>query len=245
MKLLNQYDQSTKNTLFDLYCDGDERIRKEKFEFLTKATDVLLVYDSDGLDERGNLIKDRVMKINEYLRSKGLITWVRPDHESRGKNVLDFRNSIEDGIKHTQCVLVIMTKRYLNKITEEDNVPIDTDILKSNIEATEAENNRFKKVRRAIKDRNIAEVSWNLLEICIDDLEATEKWSFTFIGADIDAWRIGRMLNIKMNKSVSIAKRNMKKSMSSLSDAMDMYMSMKSTGGKFDFLMNEKEENEE
>jgi hypothetical protein len=79
----------------------------------------------------------------------------------------------------------------------------------------------------------------------IDDLEATEKWSFTFIGADIDAWRIGRMLNIKMNKSVSIAKRNMKNSMSSLSDAMDMYMSMKSTGGKFDFLMNEKEENEE
>jgi uncharacterized protein YegL len=79
----------------------------------------------------------------------------------------------------------------------------------------------------------------------IDDLEATEKWSFTFIGADIDAWRIGRMLNIKMNKSVSIAKRNMKKSMSSLSDAMEMYMSIKSTGGKFDFLMNEKEENEE
>jgi uncharacterized protein YegL len=79
----------------------------------------------------------------------------------------------------------------------------------------------------------------------IDDLEATEKWSFTFIGADIDAWRIGRMLNIKMNKSVSIAKRNMKNSMSSLSDAMDMYMSMKGTGGKFDFLMNEKEENEE
>ena len=79
----------------------------------------------------------------------------------------------------------------------------------------------------------------------IDDLEATEKWSFTFIGADIDAWRIGRMLNIKMNKSVSITKRNMKKSMSSLSDAMEMYMSMKSTGGKFDFLMNEKEENEE
>lgn len=35
-----------------------------------------------------------------------------------------------------------------------------------------AENNRcFKKVRKAIKDRNIAEVSWNLLEICIDDLE--------------------------------------------------------------------------
>jgi hypothetical protein len=79
----------------------------------------------------------------------------------------------------------------------------------------------------------------------IDDLEATEKWSFTFIGADIDAWRIGRMLNIKMNKSVSIAKRNMKNSMSSLSDAMDMYMSMKSTGGKFDFLMEEKGEKEE
>jgi hypothetical protein len=32
-------------------------------------------------------------------------------------------------------------------------------------------NPKFKKVRKALKDRNIAEVSWNLLEICIDDLE--------------------------------------------------------------------------
>ena len=38
-------------------------------------------------------------------------------------------------------------------------------------QSTAAENNRFKKVRRAIKDRNITEVSWNLLEMCIDDLE--------------------------------------------------------------------------
>jgi hypothetical protein len=36
---------------------------------------------------------------------------------------------------------------------------------------TAAENTRFRRVRKAIKDRNIAEVSWNLLEICIDDLE--------------------------------------------------------------------------
>ena len=76
----------------------------------------------------------------------------------------------------------------------------------------------------------------------IDDLEATEKWSFTFIGADIDAWRIGRMLNIKMSKSVTIAKRNMKASMDRLSDAMDDYMAMKSTGGKFDFLLDDKRE---
>jgi hypothetical protein len=76
----------------------------------------------------------------------------------------------------------------------------------------------------------------------IDDLQATEKWSFTFIGADIDAWRIGRMLNIKMSKSVTIAKRNMKASMNRLSDAMDDYMAMKSTGGKFDFLLDDKRE---
>lgn len=38
---------------------------------------------------------------------------------------------------------------------------------------TAAENNRFRKVRKAIKDRNISDVSWSLLEICIDDLEAT------------------------------------------------------------------------
>lgn len=32
-------------------------------------------------------------------------------------------------------------------------------------------NSKFKKVRKAIKDRDIQEVSWNLLEMCIDDLE--------------------------------------------------------------------------
>ena len=36
---------------------------------------------------------------------------------------------------------------------------------------TAAENTRFRRVRKAIKDRNIAEVSWNLLEICIEELE--------------------------------------------------------------------------
>lgn len=38
--------------------------------------------------------------------------------------------------------------------------------------STAAEKNqRFKKVRKSIKDRNITEVSWSLLEMCIDDLE--------------------------------------------------------------------------
>ncbi|MFM7234366.1 MAG: vWA domain-containing protein [Flavobacteriales bacterium] len=78
----------------------------------------------------------------------------------------------------------------------------------------------------------------------IDDLEATEKWSFTFIGADIDAWRIGRMLNIKMSKSVSIGKQNMKASMHQLSNAMEDYMAKKSTGGKFDFLFGDKKDRE-
>jgi hypothetical protein len=32
-------------------------------------------------------------------------------------------------------------------------------------------NGRFKGVRKAIKERDIAAVSWSLLEMCIDDLE--------------------------------------------------------------------------
>jgi hypothetical protein len=39
-------------------------------------------------------------------------------------------------------------------------------------EVTASENlKKFKKVRKAIKDRDIAEVSWALLEMCIQDLE--------------------------------------------------------------------------
>jgi len=44
--------------------------------------------------------------------------------------------------------------------------------MSEHAQSTGAENNqRFRKVRKAIKDRNITEVSWNLLEMCIDDLE--------------------------------------------------------------------------
>jgi len=43
--------------------------------------------------------------------------------------------------------------------------------MSEHAQGTAAENTRFKKVRRAIKDRNIQEVSWNLLEICIEELE--------------------------------------------------------------------------
>lgn len=37
----------------------------------------------------------------------------------------------------------------------------------------EEKSERFKKVKAAIKKRDISDVSWELLAVCIDDLEAT------------------------------------------------------------------------
>jgi hypothetical protein len=127
-------------SLFTNYCDDDGIVEREKFIRLTKSSDVYLMYDVDGVDDRGRVIRDRVNVINEYLRKKGLVSWIYTDHDKIGDNTLHMRSCIEEGISHSQCVLVFMSKRLLKNINDPaDNVHIDLGLLNSNIEAAEEE----------------------------------------------------------------------------------------------------------
>ena len=71
----------------------------------------------------------------------------------------------------------------------------------------------------------------------IKSLEATEKWNFTFLGADIDAIHTSKMLNIRTENVISFNKRDMEYMMKDVSDGMKFYSQSKAQGvTKKDFL---------
>ncbi len=66
----------------------------------------------------------------------------------------------------------------------------------------------------------------------ISQLKATERWTFSFMGADIDAWDIASRLQIDRNEVVSFNKREMSKQMNSVSNDINEFMKFKSEGVK-------------
>jgi len=65
----------------------------------------------------------------------------------------------------------------------------------------------------------------------IAQLEATEKWTFSFIGATLDAVDVAEKLNISRSNSFSFDKKAMKQEVwDKLGDSMDSYMAKKMSG---------------
>jgi len=75
----------------------------------------------------------------------------------------------------------------------------------------------------------------------ISRLEATGKWTFSFLGATLDAIDIAEGMNIKRHNSVVFSKAGMTSEVwGNLSDSMDSYMSKKRRGGDLNDLFNKK-----
>lgn len=81
------------------------------------------------------------------------------------------------------------------------------------------------------------EFTYHQIARTIEELEATEKWNFTFLGADIDAIHTSKMLNIRRENVVSFNKSDMSNMMNDVSEGMRQYSQSKSFGNiKKDFL---------
>ena len=81
------------------------------------------------------------------------------------------------------------------------------------------------------------EFTYHNIAQTIKALEETEKWTFTFLGADIDAIHTSKMLNIREENVVSFNKSDMDNMMNDISDGMRYYSQSKSEGKtKKDFL---------
>jgi len=73
----------------------------------------------------------------------------------------------------------------------------------------------------------------------IQRLEATEKWTFSFIGATLDAIEVAQTMAIKANNSYSFEKKSMKAEVwDKLSDSMNAYFNKKNRGEKLSDLFD-------
>jgi len=64
----------------------------------------------------------------------------------------------------------------------------------------------------------------------IADLESTNKWTFTFIGADFDAIHTSKMLNIKAENTMNIDKASYGCMADEINENMHSYSSSKEKG---------------
>ena len=75
----------------------------------------------------------------------------------------------------------------------------------------------------------------------ISRLEATGKWTFSFLGATLDAVDIAEGMNIKRHNSMFFSKAAMSSEVwGNLNESMDSYMEKKRRGGDLNDLFNKK-----
>ena len=70
----------------------------------------------------------------------------------------------------------------------------------------------------------------NLIAETIKELDATGKWTFSFLGADLDAVSASDNLNIRRENIISFSKGNYDKVMQQMSSSIRNYENMKSAG---------------
>jgi hypothetical protein len=77
----------------------------------------------------------------------------------------------------------------------------------------------------------------------IKKLEITGKWTFTFLGTDIDAFHVGEMLSIKRENTMQFDKREMGRTFKHLNNSLINYSFNKQMGKLNDDFLNPAEEN--
>ena len=81
------------------------------------------------------------------------------------------------------------------------------------------------------------EFTYHQIAATIKSLEETGRWTFTFLGADIDAIHTSKMLNIREENVISFDKGDMNSMMNDVSEGMRHYSYSKHQGNtKRDFL---------
>jgi uncharacterized protein YegL len=79
----------------------------------------------------------------------------------------------------------------------------------------------------------------------IKSLEKTGKWTFTFLGTDIDAFHVGEMLSIKRENTIQFDKREMNVPFDRVNDSLKNYFYSKQMGNFGGDFLDQSEENKQ
>mmetsp|Transcript_15949 Transcript_15949/g.23305 ORF Transcript_15949/g.23305 Transcript_15949/m.23305 type:complete len:141 (+) Transcript_15949:255-677(+) len=99
---------------FIKHQDGSGTISVEQLIHIMKIkTDVFLTHDW-GVGQANHR---RVAEINDALKEKGLITWFDTERMEG-----DVREKMQQGIIHCKCVVVFITKNYMEKVASNNEL---------------------------------------------------------------------------------------------------------------------------
>lgn len=98
---------------FDKHADKNHSMSvQDIIRSLTIKTDVFLTHDW-GVDQKNH---KRVAEVNAALKAKGIITWF--DDERMEGNI---KEKMASGIENARCVMVFITKRYMEKVSGDND----------------------------------------------------------------------------------------------------------------------------
>ena len=103
-------------------------IVKSKLIELFNKNDVYLSHEW-GIDNKSRRTHGRVVKIYNYLCSKGLIPWLDEVEEKKinnNKTKITIEDRIIHGIRNTNCILFFITENFVNKVKKYNDIENDT-----------------------------------------------------------------------------------------------------------------------
>ena len=107
------------SVVFNNLKDDDGKVDRKTVLSLANSTDLYLAHEW-GFDENGRSTHDRVSLLNDAFKKAGLITWFDEERESRSTaSMLSPTEIMKEGIRGTQVVLVFITKRYVELVSED------------------------------------------------------------------------------------------------------------------------------
>ena len=190
------------------------------------------------LDVSGSMSNIRFETIESYNAHIRQIQTLKKDHPNQ-----EFLVSLCLFNDHVISVFEDVSLEKIKLITPEDYIPLGSTAL---LDAIGKCTYRIKQEHGKQIDADEASVVtiiitdgeenasrvFNFQEISrmISDLEKTENWTFTFLGAEINAELLGKMLSIKRQNTKTFMKDEIHNTMSEISHSMKAYACHKERG---------------
>ena len=190
------------------------------------------------LDVSGSMSNIRFETIESYNAHIRQIQTLKKDHPNQ-----EFLVSLCLFNDHVMSVFEDVSLEKIKLITPEDYIPLGSTAL---LDAIGKCTYRIKQEHGKQIDADEASVVtiiitdgeenasrvFNFQEISrmISDLEKTENWTFTFLGAEINAELLGKMLSIKRQNTKTFMKDEIHNTMSEISHSMKAYACHKERG---------------
>jgi hypothetical protein len=214
---------------------------------MKKKTFYHLIVDKSGSMQ--DCIPSTLSGFNEQMQAISSLQQRFPDQEI-SVGFTSFNHQVDHHFldKQPKQVLPLTKKNYKPEGSTAmlDAIGKTTELIREEMQTALTDLNNTVVVVIITDGYENASVLYTLQKIntLISSLEATEQWTFSFLGATPDAVDVARSMSIRTSNSMSFSKKQMKISVfNNLSDSMESYLDNKQHNRRTtDFLIKEEGE---